>query len=134
VPALEPTLLRYAMALRGARPLGGTPLPAVYANGVDDPLPLLDLADRLTASTLVRVEPIAYRFPGVAWEDDAGRIIIRVAGVPSSAVEIVGAQAKRFQSNGITIFEIQADLAGQATVVLVNAGRTLRSVSVSASR
>jgi hypothetical protein len=34
----------------------------------------------------------------------------------------------------MTIFEIEAELAGQATVVLVNAGRTPRSVSVSASR
>jgi hypothetical protein len=134
VPALERTLLRYALAVRGARPLGGTPLPKVYANSMDDPLPMLDLADRRTASTTVRVEPIGYRFPGVAWEDDAGRVTIRVAGAPPSTIELTGAPATRVERGGMTIFEIEAELAGQATVVLVNAGRTPRSVSVSASR
>ena len=134
MPALETTLLRYALALRGARALGGQVLPTVYGGNLRDPPPLLDLAARRTASTTVRVEPIAYRFPGVAWEDDSGRVTIRVAGVPSSAVEIAGAPAKRFQRDGVTVFEIDADLAGEATVVLVNAGRATRSVSVSASR
>ncbi len=134
VPALEPTLLRYALALRAARPLGGTVLPSVYSGDLRDPLPLLDLAARRTASTTVRVEPIAYRFPRVAWEDDSGHVAIRVAGVPASSVDIVGATASRFQANGVTVFVIDADQAGEATVVLVNAGRTARSVSVSASR
>ena len=134
VPALEQILLRYALALRGARPLGGTVLPAVYRDDLDDPLPLLDLAARRTASTTVPLEPIAYRFPGVAWEDDAGRVTIRVAGVPSRSVAIAGVTANRFQHDGATVFEIDADLAGEATIVLVNAGRTVRFVRVSALR
>ena len=134
VPALEQTLLRYALALRGARPLGGTPLPAVYATDLREPLPLLDLATRRSASATVLVEPIGYRFPGVAWEDDSDRITIRIAGVPSSAVELIGAPARRLQRDGVTVFEIDGELAGEATVVLANAGRATRSVSVSASR
>ncbi len=133
VPALEQTLLRYALALRGARPLGGTPLPAVYAADLRDPLPLLDLAGRRSASATVRVEPIGYRFPGVAWEDDSGRITIGIAGVPSSSIEVVGAPSRRFQRDGMTVFEIDGEFAGEATVVLVNAGRVTRSVSVSAA-
>ena len=117
VPALEPTLLRYALALRGARPLGGTPLPTCTRNDLRDPQPLLDLAERRSASGTVRVEPIGYRFPGVAWEDDSGRVTIRVAGVPSSSVEIAGAPARRLQANGVTVFEIDGELAGEATVV-----------------
>ena len=134
VPALEQTLLRYALALRGARPLGGTPLPDVYSSDLRDPQPLLDLAERRSASGTGRVEPIGYRFPGVAWEDDSGRVTIRVAGVPSSSVEIAGAPARRLQANGVTVFEIDGELAGEATVVVVNAGRATRSVTVSASR
>ncbi len=134
VPALEQTLLRYALALRAARPLGGVPLPAPYAGDLREPSPLLDLADRPTGSANVRVEPIGYRFPGIAWGEGAGRITIRVAGVPSSAVDITGVVARRFQANGVTVFEFDPDEAGEATVVVVNAGRAIRTVSVSASR
>ena len=96
VPRLEPTLLRYALALRGARPLGGTQLPTAYRNDLREPSPLLDLAARRSASGHGRaVEPIGYRFPGVAWEDEAGRVTIRVAGVPASSVEIAGAIRER---------------------------------------
>jgi hypothetical protein len=134
VTDLEPTLLRYALALRGARPLGGTALPGAYTIDLPDPLPLLDLAARRTVSTTVRVEPIGYRFPAIAWEDGAGQVTIRVTGVPPSSVEIIGTPARRFQRAGVTLFEIDGELAGDATVVVVNAGRVTRSVSISASR
>ena len=73
MPGLEPTLLRYALALRGARPLGGVQLPQAYRNDLRDPSPLLDL--RSAAGPRrgpSRSTPIGYRFPGVAWEDEAG--------------------------------------------------------------
>ena len=134
VPALEPTLLQYALALRAALPIGGRALPQAYRNNLRDPSPLLDLGPRRSASATVRVEPIGYRFPGVAWEDDAGRVTIRVVGAPGSSIEIAGAIARRIPRDGSTVFEIDAELAGEATVVIVNAGRTARSVTVSASR
>ena len=134
VPALEATLLQYALALRGARPIGGTVLPQTYRNNLRDPSPLLDLGPRRAASAPVRVDPIGYRFPGVAWEDDSGRVRIKVAGAPGSSVQLVGAIARRIQRDGVTVFEIDAELAGEATVVIVNAGRTTRSVTVSATR
>ena len=68
------------------------------------------------------IDPIGYRFPGVAWEDDAGRVTIRVSGTAGSSVELVGAAANRIQRDGSTVFEIDAELAGEATVVIVNAG------------
>ncbi len=134
VPALEQTLLRYALALRGARPLGGTPLPDGLHERPARSAAAARSGERRSASGTVRVEPIGYRFPGVAWEDDSGRVTIRVAGVPSSSVEIAGAPARRLQANGVTVFEIDGELAGEATVVVVNAGRATRSVTVSASR
>ena len=82
VPALEPTLLEYALALRAARPIGGKQLPQAYRNNLRDPSPLLDLGPRRSASAVVKVDPIGYRFPGVAWEDDAGRVTIKVTGTP----------------------------------------------------
>ena len=93
VPALEPTLLEYALALRAARPIGGKQLPQAYRNNLRDPSPLLDLGPRRSASAVVKVDPIGYRFPGVAWEDDAGRVTIKVTGTPSSSIEIAGAIA-----------------------------------------
>jgi len=120
VPALEQTLLRYALALRGARPLGGTVLPAVYGSTVRDPLPLLDLVERTTASTTVRVEPIAYRFPGVAWDEGSGRITIRVVGVPSAAVGITG------QSCGARIRAARS--ASKTTSGLTDSATTTTSV------
>jgi hypothetical protein len=134
VPALEPTLLEYALALRGARPIGGKQLPQAYRNNLRDPSPLLDLGPRRSASAAVKVDPIGYRFPGVAWEDDAGRVTIKVTGTPSSSIEIAGAIARRILRDGSTVFEIDAELAGEATVVIANAGRSVRSVSISASR
>jgi hypothetical protein len=135
VPGLEGTLLRYALALRAARPLGGRQvLPPAYSADLRDPAPLLDLGLHRTASTTVRVAPIAYRFPGVAWDDESGQVLIKVAGAPASAVGIAGVEARRFTSNGVTVFEIDGALAGEAAVVVVNGGRTTRSVTVSASR
>jgi hypothetical protein len=134
VTPLEPTLLQYALALRGARMLGGTDLPLAYRNDLRDPSPLLDLGPRRSAFATVRIDPIGYRFPGVAWEDGAGQVTIKVAGTAGSSVELVGAIATRIQRDGATVFVIDGELAGEATVVIVNAGRTVHSVSVSASR
>ena len=57
-----------------------------------------------------------------------------MVGAPGSSIEIAGATARRIPRDGSTVFEIDAELAGEATVVIVNAGRTARSVTVSASR
>ncbi len=134
VPALEPTLLRYALAVRGVLPIGGQLLPQAYRNRLPDPSPLLDLGARRKASATVPVAPIGYRFPSVAWGDDAGRVTITVTGAPPSSVTLIGATSRRIQVGSATVFEIDGELAGDATVVIVNAGRGIRSANVSASR
>jgi hypothetical protein len=82
----------------------------------------------------VRVAPIGYRFPAVAWEDEAGSVTIKVVGPRGSSVELIGAIGARTQRGGVTLFQIDGTLAGEATVVIVNAGRVIRSATVSASR
>jgi hypothetical protein len=134
VPALEQTLLDYAVALRGARPIGRTLLPQAYRNNLRDPSPLLDLGRRRSASVTVPVAPIGYRFPGVAWEDDSGPVTIKIVGQPASSIQLLGAIGLRTQRGAETLFEIDGSLAGEATVVIVNARRVTRSVTVSASR
>lgn len=134
VPGLENVLVRYALALRATMPLGGTDLPPAYSNDLADPTPMIDLGAAPSGSTTVHVQPIGYRFPGVRWDPDSGRVTIRVTGAPASAIRLIGAFAvRRPQINGAE-FDVNADEAGQATVVVVNAGRTVRSVAVSASR
>jgi hypothetical protein len=136
VRGLEPILMRYALALRGARPLGLVQLPEAYRNDLPEPSPLFDFSNgsRPQART-VPVAAIGYRFPGIAWDDETGMITVRVTGTPASAVAMIGAFFKRgMQRDGSVTFRIDAERAGEATLILVNGGRAQRNVRITASR
>ena len=137
VRSLEPTLMRYALALRGAFPLATVKLPPTYAARLPSPSPLLDLADGPSSQTrTVSVQRIGYRFPGVAWGDDAGTITLRISGARASSVAVLGSpRPTPGQSpDGSLTFTIDGEHAGHVTIVLVNATRSARSVRISASR
>ena len=135
VPALEPTLLQYALALRAARPIGGRALPQAYAT---------TFATRRRCSIWGRAgrrpppsgsSRSATASPAWPGRTMPGRVTIRVAGCPRLVDRDRGrdrethpAQRRRPCSRSTR------ELAGEATVVIVNAGRTARSVTVSASR
>jgi hypothetical protein len=136
VKSLEPTLLRYALALRGAFPLAAVQLPPAYAARLRQPSPLLDLTDGPpTLTRRVSVAAIGYRFPGVKWGDDAGTITLRIAGARPSSVAVLGSpRPMQGQSpDGALTFTIDGEHAGQVTIVLVNATRNPRPVTISAS-
>ena len=129
--------MRYALALRGARPLGLVQMPSAYRNDLREPSPLLDLAVGPRAQTrIVPVASIGYRFPGVAWDDEAGMITVRVTGTPATAVTMIGAPSPgaSMLPDGSVRFRIDGERAGEATLVLVNGGRGRRSVRITASR
>jgi hypothetical protein len=135
VRGLEPTLMRYAVALRGAGRVGLIQLPQEYRNDLPDPSPLIDLADGPRSQTrAVSVARLGYRFPGVAWGDDAGTITVRVSGTTSSAVAMIGTFFRRDQDgSGSVTFRIDGETAGQATLILINASRGARGVTITAS-
>jgi hypothetical protein len=133
---LEPILMRYALALRGAATLGLVQLPQQYRNDLRDPTPLIDLAlgPRMQLKVL-HVAPIGYRFPGLAWDDNAGTITIHVTGTPATAVSLIGAFSRReVQRDGSVVFLVEGETAGEATLVLVNGSRTTRAVRIAVSR
>jgi hypothetical protein len=136
VKSLEPTLMRYALALRSAFPLAAVHLPPSYAARLRPPSPMLDLTDGPSSQTQrVLVRAIGYRFPGVAWGDDSGTITLRIAGARASSVAVLGSpRPMQGQSpDGALTFTIDGDHAGQVTIVLVNATRGPRTVTISAS-
>jgi hypothetical protein len=135
VRGLEPTLMRYALALRGAGRVGLIQLPQEYRNDLPDPSPLIDLADGPRSQTrAVSVARLGYRYPGVAWGDDAGTITVRVSGTTSSTVAMIGTFFRRDQDgNGSITFRIDGETAGQATLILINASRGARGVTITAS-
>ena len=136
VRGLEPILLRYALALRGARQLGLVQLPQAYRNDLPEPSPLFDFANgSRPQARIVPVAAIGYRFPGIAWDDEAGMITVRVTGTPASAVAMIGAFFRRdVQRDGSVTFRINAEMAGEATLILVNGARARRTVRITVSR
>jgi len=129
---LEPILMRYAQALRGARMLGFVQMPPQYRNDLPDPTPLIDLAGGLRVQTkTVPVARIGYRFPGLAWDDDSGVITVRVTGAPAGAVALIGTFSTReVLEDGSVIFRLSGETAGEATLILVNGSRVLRNVRI----
>ncbi len=134
LPDLPAVLLRYATALVGAGPLGGTTLPPAYLADVPPPAPSLDLTARRTAEARITVAAVGYRFPGVAWGDEAGTVTISVRGVPGAGVRLEGVAFRRRDHNGAVEFEIDADLAGEAIVIVVNPGPRSATVRLEAAR
>jgi hypothetical protein len=132
---LEPILMRYAEALRGARMLGFVELPQQYRNELRDPTPLIDLALGLRVQTkTVSVARIGYRFPGLAWDDDSGLITMRVTGAPATAVSLIGTFSTReVLEDGSVVFRVDGSTAGEATLILVNGSRTTRNVRIAVS-